>query len=285
MSCLNWINVIVIMFGKVSLKKSTLNHEVWDFCSLKCGTEENVVCSKASSCPSYLLNINRIDCPDLQYTPINHEQEDAILDIINTYRNITAFGKLMGHKKNPTSSQMNAISYSKDLAFSAQCWANTCQKDKAAECLRTPEHQDAIQIVYSENREEPDWKTSKLYRIFLIWMGLTKNITRDYTKYHKDPFVNILWPSTKFVGCGWAHFQKVMTFICNFAPAPKGGTFLDGRKPCSNCSFCSSWYEGLCKADRDSLEHSKSTEDLSSSMKIIACKILFSFRFLIFAFF
>lgn len=227
-------------------------YEPWDYCNCKCqGYRTNSVCSNARSCTSSTLGINRKVCEDLEFQVISPDDQDVILETINVFRNATAGGQIKIHPKGLTSSNMNALAYSTDLGFAAQCWANSCRKSEVAECVATPDHPQVGQLVYFQSNIEPDWTVSLYYQAFFLWMELLDDVDGPFNDYRGQPwsFVWLIWPETKYIGCAKAYFDESMSFVCNFAPPPRIGIFLDGEPPGSGCRNKSTWFKNLCLAE------------------------------------
>lgn len=223
------------------------------YCLLNCVIEDktyrNTVCLRepcglGPKCGKYAKSLD-LDAIDRR----------MILKTHNKIRQKVALG-LNKHIKEE-SSNMYLMSYSLELQFSAQCWANACESN-SDKCRVTPNFKTVQQNVFVSDNVFGD-ETAILEAALNSWVKEFKYITPDIIENFPSQEVSkkfkrgsqILWAESKFVGCGRSVHNGKALVICNYAPAgniPGKAMWIKG-KPCSNClknDTCGRVLKGLC---------------------------------------
>lgn len=205
------------------------------FCGLKCNITMNTVC-RLEPCrlkPYFCLKVEMAEMTDASRTKIRNLHNDI--------RTNVASGKLTNTPG--TAADINIVSYSKELEFAAQCWANVCSNTSDF-CRITPRFGDvgqSIYITYIGSDFDPD----DIFKLAMdSWMNEIEYITPNiYNKYipneRYEHFTQILWGKTKFLGCGrtlFDHLDKAI-LVCNYAPAGniEGQSVYTQGTPCTLC--------------------------------------------------
>lgn len=216
------------------------------FCKLDCGRRH-------TACIRQPCSLSYANChTDGVMYPLNNNERRFIRDLHNKLRNDLALGK--DKKINITVKNMNAISYSEELEFIAQCWTNDCIINHD-ECKNTVEFEDLGQnIFFLFDVDEPE-SISHVERIILIWYSEVEYITEDVLKSYRHEnfysnFTQMVWAETTMVGCGRTFFNEGLFFACNYGL--KGNqeglpVLAIGSPSCSICiEECNHIYKGLC---------------------------------------
>lgn len=211
-----------------------------EYCELNCGTYENTVCQR-DNCSKTAGKTQ----------PLDTEDRLLILDENNKFRNLSAHGEGQS-VKTPTIGNMEILSYDMELEFSAQCWANAGEHDHD-NCRRTPHYDHVGQNLFFN--EEVGGKPTKSFLKKAIFNWFSEgNQLRDYPKLFKyqkksSNYFQMIWPTTKFVGCGRALTKGGITvLVCNYFPIGnlEGSTLYTRKEVCSQCTECNFHYSGLC---------------------------------------
>ncbi|KAJ2952245.1 hypothetical protein O0L34_g4522 [Tuta absoluta] len=183
----------------------------------------------------------------------------SIINRVNQRRNFVALGlsKLL-----PTAANMRKMSWSEDLAWSAQRWADQCdtavQPDRNDFC-RNLEDTLVGQNIATIFGPAPGLGVKSYID---IWFMQTLDYTGSVSFYNESQDVNtkyftqLIWAESDSIGCGRARFYIEYTvverLVCNFAPSGN----IHGRPvysigiPATQCP--ANWrpdetYTGLCK--------------------------------------
>lgn len=159
-------------------------------------------------------------------------------------------------------SDMRALSYSKELEFVAQCWANTCPEDPRHDnCRSIKNHKNVGQVTYLKHNLHSNYTNENyLYEAFEALNSTLYLITSKRVENYEDSdeysnIAQIVWASTYLVGCGRARFGKgtklKMLIICNYAPSgnfehKKIYTVGDSASACPYGTSSNKKYPRLC---------------------------------------
>lgn len=241
--CLVCIIVLTLLFPSCSFSLLRLRNSRNDFCKLTC-FESHTVCQKA---PCW---INRESCGhDADMYLLKPNQRKTILHEHNKVRSEVATG-------NKTASNMQVLSYSKEMEFIAQCWANQCiQRHDLCKC--TKRYRDIGQnLIYLPNVIEPR-STQHLITAVHTWIKEGETLEVDNPKnyiyrFENSNYTQIIWAKTKLIGCGRSVFHDGLFIVCNYAPQGnlQNRTVYKLGDPCSACkSGCNITYNGLCGSE------------------------------------
>lgn len=194
-----------------------------------------------------------------------------------------------------TASDMMAFTWSEELAYGAQLWANQCQffHDTAMTCQYNRLGQNLYMAWTSDDDAKPDWKAaiSSWYDEVRIWTfpsmqhklsGLYPFQVHDFygpiNSYQWHPptghFSQVIWSETHEIGCGYIsfldRFQKSLYYVCNYGPAGNiiGQSIYIPGKACENCPEGTSCDNGLCSkkgTDANNETGAESTSEKPSS--------------------
>lgn len=219
------------------------------FCDFWCG-RGHTACRLA---PCYLSFSQCGDKAKILF--LNDEDRETILDAHNLLRNDVATGGTSGG----TATDMAALSYSIEIEFVAQCWANFCSlsHDK---CNSVTDYLDCGQniINFKNIKKNPSAKYYLLQTV-RVWKEEGKKFLAKGPQYinkyvFEDMWANysqMIWAETKLMGCGRVAYEGHLLIVCNYAPIgnmERLPVFKTGSSPCSECreGSCNSKYKGLC---------------------------------------
>lgn len=243
-----------ILFLVLNLLVAALAAEHWEpWCHLSC-KKAHTVCDREGCMPDVV-------CGQV-YVQMNDDLRLQLLNEHNKFRNIIALG-LDSRRGNSAASNMQALSYSKELEFVAQCWANACEYANDM-CRITPNFPNVGQNVY-EKYGKSMYNDHRYYLLAVrFWFDQIENINRslidsyhnEYEVYYKE-FSQMMWAKTTHVGCGALANSKLkkmnlIIVVCNYSPA--GNIFREPMykrgRPASECPpgfpANASKFQGLC---------------------------------------
>lgn len=234
------------------------------FCNISC-TEEQ--CNKPQCGLDHTVCV-REPCGPNKYCgqffkqSFDDPSKELVVHLHNEFRHKIATGQDQqgGHEE---ASNMHVLSYSKELAFVAQCWANNCKSSSKSHdtCRSTSKFRTVGQNIYhrSANKSEDDVLDFQHLREALVYMYreiryTTAPMIDSYTYTRKaERFTQMIWARTTEVGCGRARFgndRVRMVLVCNYGVKGnvEGNTIYKRGKPCSECGNepCNTKYPGLC---------------------------------------
>lgn len=222
--------------------RTTLSQTLSSYCNLTCGPVHTACFRKQMNCKP---------APECGPEPLDELDSDKhnILRKINSVRNSVAKGTFAQGIKT-TVANMRLLSYSMELEYIAQCWANTCyfQKDQ---CRITEQFPTVGQIIMLTTNF-----ITTLEQSLLTWMKPFEKSLDYKDEYQPDletDFGNVLeliWAENTHVGCGATKYWDNIFVVCNFAPgkALYEQAFIEGP-PCSKCpegTKCNKKFTGLC---------------------------------------
>lgn len=190
-----------------------------NYCSLSCG-KSNIICQRELD----LCEISDENCfgrPGI-VTSLTDTEREEVIKVTNEFR--------QSYARQNNISNMNALVYSKELEFTAQCWINSCLVEPP-KCTTSPKFLLDSEQLYGESQE------SKISLENLLKKQLEKE-----RKGHASNF-----GETKVFGCGLMNCSNSAMYLsCHFYPAMKEGEKYGS--PCLGCSnkICSMKYPGLC---------------------------------------
>lgn len=142
-----------------------------DFCNFECG-QNHTVCSRIGCGPSPKCG-NQFEMKRL--TP---EERKTVLKFHNQVRN-----RISAQKKKklfPPAANMKLLSYSKEIEFVAQCWANACLDQKDI-CRSVSRYNDVNQLIFVRpNMEDVSNETELFTEAFLTWLSEEPALNRKW---------------------------------------------------------------------------------------------------------
>lgn len=215
-------------FAKISTRTT-------DFCIFLCENKHTVCkrnpCGAAPHCLKYF-----------QMLKITNEDRTFITGLHNDLR----FSVAMKRNWFPPASNMCLMTYSEELEFVAQCWANNCQ-DKDDECRSITGIDFVGQNRFILHKVYTKISTREVLRMAMeSWMHEESDVTlKTLKRFHYQStglqFTQLIWGKTEYLGCGITKFgnsinQKIIV-ICNYAPAGNelGYPVYYSGKLCGHC--------------------------------------------------
>lgn len=198
------------------------NPTIEQFCTTLCG-RQNTICMRSGK---FCTVSDKCSEPKTQM-PLNQIDRMRVTYLHNEFRNEIASGKntRLGTKG---AENMEALSYSLELEFVAQCWANECSATRDW-CRNTPNYDYVGQniflttnvVLFEENLEDA----------IAFWKNQIRNMTEDQvdrfiTRKGTYAVVQLIWGPTKIFGCGRVRFSSKVLIVCNYYP-PSG---IPGRQ-------------------------------------------------------
>lgn len=242
--------IFITIFLSVLNLALSLNHN-HPFCRIRCRFNNNDM--ENSVCVRYPCQLDYSYCgPDAEVYPLQTYEKFKLQDFLNKFRSKFAEGKILPNIK---VSDMRIISYSSELEFAAQCWANSCILVKAG-CNKTPTFQSVIGQIFRVSKVE-----LSVYKMGQYIMNITKDFghfaDKIFDQYRVNPnerindLIQILWAATNHFGCGRIINRGQTYLLCYFAPGAENNLppFSKGA-PCSKCpvnELCvNKIFPGLC---------------------------------------
>lgn len=230
--------IYVICFSSIN----TIDYD--KYCKLNCDNEINTVCEQRTHfCQTTPLCEGR---PEL---PLTRIEQEVITDAHNRLRNKLASG-LMKDEGFEQASNMRYVSYNRELAFTAQCWANVCQmiNDK---CRITPNFRLVGQNLYQSKDLVDATKLRSAVDHWAKFLSGVKGMISDYKGASGDAAaaVQLIWAQTFLIGCGKSQNSRAVFLVCNYYPSIEvGHSIYEKGKPCSECSNvpCNPIRKSLC---------------------------------------
>ncbi|KAK5644273.1 hypothetical protein RI129_008118 [Pyrocoelia pectoralis] len=260
------------------------------FCDLPCGKHENTVCrrevSKECGELSFLIAIfiQPCTCSDrcgahFRMLPLEKNSRKVILDLHNKFRNDVAKGHDIPGTSNtlPSATNMNVLTYNREIEFVAQCYANGCKEWGAHDkCRRTSKFESAGQNMFAS------WGTGHynyMNDTYLIsgttaWFDEIKDMEPDVTTLVFrgkviGHFTQLVWAKTTHLGCARTVFgngdETGIYLYCNYGPGGNqlGGAIYKSGATGSACTKRSSEYPNLCD------DHSETDHDWEPPFNIV----------------
>ncbi|KAF7284686.1 hypothetical protein GWI33_021699 [Rhynchophorus ferrugineus] len=223
----------------------------FDWCTMNCQQAKHIACERMGQCDSLGA------CSFVTLDP------DELLEHHNHYRSMFANGE------EPQSgglkvSNMMALVWNEELAFTASCNLAACEGMKHDQCRGVPDYPAAGQNLWSTSFSGGGDCKSKAASAVKLWYDEIKLITsadikKKGTGWSSDGvsghFTQVVWAQTEAVGCALTELKKSgmtdCTLACNYGPSGNvlgGSMFIEGP-PCSNCPEnvkCGKVKDGLC---------------------------------------
>lgn len=223
--------------------------EITDFCQLDCGVMHTVCILQP--CP-----IKKWCGSEAEIIPLTNEEKDIVVVMHNDYRSNVARGLL----EKRTIGNMQIISYDSELAFVAQCWANSCKlvHDK---CRSTSTYDMVGQNIMFTDVIEKEKNTTALRSTMKHWYNQGAKVKiSSLLNYHPEDnfgtthFIQMIWASVRYIGCGRTYRQNGFVIVCNYAPVNTRHKFraVEFGKLCDLCRDrkCNE-SSGLCGEKRE----------------------------------
>lgn len=215
------------------------------FCDFSCGIR-HTVCFRAP------CRLNEV-CKYGNMYILKDRDRETILHIHNRVRNRLALGNSTNGL--PQAANMNVMSYSFEVEYVAQCWANHCSIGHD-DCRSIEKFEILGQNIYYQENVEMPYLPRHIVKALQAWINeeqlLPSNILKDYNFQHRySNFSQMIYAENVLIGCGRTVFSNGLLFICNYAPnGNKEHTqiYVEGT-PCSQCKKgvnCNDKYIGLC---------------------------------------
>lgn len=233
-----------------------LANSIDDWCNVKCWTGSynilNTVCRR-KPCKKSTHH-----CPDnAKDVSIRSSHGEGIHKLINDFRDTLAYNFKSKFKLKTTIANLNKFVWSKELAFSARCWARYCPTHKDT-CTISPSFETVSQSIFIQNShmsiedflEEAvsQWTTEILPN--LKQNQTIPDVYLEEFGYYPD-FFQVVWADTKYLGCAATSFDEKMVLVCNFSPAgniPGKQIFRHGPAG-SECKKTDEEFKGLCQVE------------------------------------
>ncbi|XP_071056260.1 venom allergen 5-like [Onthophagus taurus] len=223
------------------------------YCNQKCYNseagyyEENVACSYYPCFPSYTCGVKH------QRIPFSESDKALMLHLHNSYRNLIASGgeQRIGRSQ---ASDMNVMSYDKELEFLASCWANQCKESPIPKlgrdkCRATElsTYNGQSHWAFASEDHSIDWSDKKYITLAVMsWYEQIRNISLGtLTRYKTEGseryeyFTQLVWSNNYLIGCGRTMFSASrfigLSIVCNYSP---GGN-VQGKSVFSKGAACS----------------------------------------------
>lgn len=214
-----------------------------DVCKYECGRTHTLCFRKDDQCEP-------ICGPGAAGRLLLKFQRWDILKFLNGLRSNFALGQY-AKGINVTVANMRPYSYSMELEFVAQCWANLCKPihDKCRSTRKFKNPGQNLHATSEESRLAIRISMQEWLKKVRKGVEIAQNYKKEYEQDYGD-FTQIMWAENNEIGCGKI-IQGVKTFVvCNFGP---GGNiegepvYIEGT-PCSKCRTgkCHNTYKGLC---------------------------------------
>lgn len=263
------ISTILFTPGHLYLLSSEVyNLHTTDFCRHRCGFKFNICCIYKDKNAIGKPCKNRLEM--IQFTD---EDRHTLLNNYNSVRNVTAGGESPRiNLRNIYASNMQILSYSKQLEYTAACWAKQCTLNHSR-CKANEVGELGETICWTQSSAATTQKSFRklLYKCPMYYLYSYPDIATSVIDSVTFPSVGddernrettqLLWSDTQYIGCSAVIFPhvvdgiRIVFIVCHFAPAGNsiGRSVFQRGKPCSLCSFngrCSMMYKNLCGYSR-----------------------------------
>ncbi|KAK9679680.1 Cysteine-rich secretory protein family [Popillia japonica] len=239
-----------------------------NFCDHKCGQKLNICCIYRGK-----YAVGDLCRGNMKLIILQDEHRHRIVDAMNAIRNATAAGdSTRSNLRGISASNMQILSYSKQLEYSATCWAKQCRLN----------HSRCRANEFGLIGETICWRRAPPNAVSTDFMEMCQNCPKHFLENHPNlrattidklsftsqgddernqETIQTIWAHTQYVGCAAASFPhivkgtRVVLLVCHYSPAGnvmEKSVFHRG-KPCSNCAFngvCNSRYKNLCGNER-----------------------------------
>ncbi|KAI5646495.1 cysteine-rich secretory protein family domain-containing protein [Phthorimaea operculella] len=238
-------------------------------------------------CPNHTLCVYPIAGPGPAcsgYDASAQLTRDDIINIVNRVNERRNFVALGLSKLLPTAANMRKMSWSEDLAWSAQRWVDQC--DPAVQPDRHDICRNLEDIFVGQNIATIFGPSPGLsVKSFVdIWFMQTLEYSGRVSFYNESRdadtryLTQLIWAETDSIGCGRARFYIEYTvverLVCNFAPSGNvhGRPVYTMGVPATQCP--ANWrpddtYSGLCKLEYISSMYSHQNPLASSLLRIV----------------
>lgn len=240
-----------VLFTITLLLVNKTSMEVNPFCNTDCGNE-NIVCKNQ---PCFL---EEDTCgKGSRMAELSEEERQILMKGHNEVRQKVANGSdYSSFGFYAEASDMQAISYSRELEFAAQCWANKCTF-KQDPCRKTPNFDTVGQNIYGVTLFTINATTQKsiLKNAVLYWYRFREYMSKEQIDKYKEtkqtrPAAQILWSQTQWIGCGMVYANHLAYLVCNYGPGHIDGDpiYRKGKCDTNTClrGTCNESYIALC---------------------------------------
>lgn len=238
---------------------------VTDFCKVKCKFKKNVCC---------LYSVERFgpDCGEnASVIPITEEDIRLILDTHNSLRDEVAGGmSRRADLRGLTAANMHVLSYSKELAYSASCWAKQC-KLSHSRCRAIKDGLAGETICWDDSPKSSNATVEVARRLltrcpYIHFNNLPKfnykiinnlgHIRKGDDERNRET-VQVIWAMTRYIGCSRVVFphadplRDIVLLVCHYFPSGNilnNPVFVLGA-PSSQCTHnetSNDAYNNLC---------------------------------------
>lgn len=221
------------------------------FCDLKCERGRHTVCF-FEPCRMTAKNCGTI----YEMVPLNKIESNQMLWKHNEARTYVSQEGSFTHLL--PSSDMNVLYYSEELAFVAQCWANTCWSfGEHDQCRSTSRYDSVGQNTFLSNGAEVN-ATNVLDYAFDFWVQEANFADQDVVDVYEEArarraphFLQVVAAKVTHIGCGRSKFGHSWTtyyfVVCNYGPGGlvEGEEVYKAGEVCKSCT-CDRQYVYLC---------------------------------------
>lgn len=238
---------------------------VTNFCNYKCDLRKNICCL-------YSTTKFGDDCGDSAVVmDLSDDEIEIMVSKLNELRNQIAAGKsVRSDIRGITAADMHALSYSRELAYSASCWAMQC-KLAHSRCKASKDGVLGETICWQSTLKEKN-ATAEVARQVLtkcpaVQMQNHPQLTTKvidqltFTSVGDDEknreTIQLMWAKTEYIGCSRVRAQHadplkyIIILVCHYFPAGNIGeqpVFRRGPpvSKCVNNDSRNPIYENLC---------------------------------------
>lgn len=177
-----------------------------------------------------------------------------VVNLHNNLRDNVATGNRSGY---PPAGDMELISYSLELEYFAQCWANQCTTE-SDNCRSTEkfEYIGSNRFQTSSTSKGSQGNKELLKEAVRFWMSNSPPVNREFLESYERTlentnFTQMIYSKLKYIGCGIIYFETQAVAVCDYAPELRQGAMVYKEgKPCGGCKDkCGSEYNALCGSD------------------------------------
>lgn len=234
-------------------------HQSSPYCQISCSGIPNVMCKYSEKGPPICSNFTR---------GLSKKQKELLLNTHNQLRQRVALGK---EPDQPSASNMMALVWDNEGEEIAQRWAEQCQKsyekpfeDKCrTKLIGVPGGQNLnVEMPEKLQKNIEGYLIRRVNQWFLQGKHFQYTWSAEYLPTHTDSYSQIVWASTKSIGCGLSYnnsdTDSMYRFVCNYYPAGNvvGETIYKKGMACTECpvgSGCSKKWPGLCTVVADDM--------------------------------